>query len=171
MKITVLLVAAFFVVILATPAPAANPNANWHALIREAHNQADIVMRGTVQSVDDQTAVDGGHVYSLQVTDLKKGTAAENVLVRAGGFFYRVPLNKGESVLLFLKSTNGNKTMNDAKTSSQRQVYSLVEAATLKPMIFRVSAKETKPVDKRLQVDFANVSTDQIEDLLSSIEK
>lgn len=170
MKFTVLPVAAFFVVILATPASAANPDANWHALIREAYTQADLVMRGTVQSVDDQTAVDGGHVYNLQVTDLKKGTAGERVLVRAGGFFYRVQLNKGESVLLFLKSTKGDETMKGAKTTSQRQVYSPIEAATLKPMVFRVSAAEAKPVDNRLQADFANVSANQIEDLLSSIK-
>ncbi len=57
----------------------------------------------------DQTAVDGGHVYSLQVTDRKKGTAGEHVSVRAGGFFYRVALNKGDSVLVFLNPAHTSR--------------------------------------------------------------
>jgi len=176
MKRVVLLVVSFFVVSLATPVIAANPNANWRALVAEAYTQSELVVRGTVQSIDDQTMVDGGHVYKLKVTGRQKGAPGEQVMVRAGGFFYHVPLNKGESVLVFLKSTNAGKhtgagkSSNGIKPAGQGQVYSLVEVATLRPMVFRVSGKDAKPVDNRLQAEFANVTSKEMDNLLSTIK-
>lgn len=158
MKRTALLIAIFFIAILATPVDAASPDADWRALVAEAFTQADLVMHGNVQSVDDQTAVDGGHVYQFQLTSQLKGAPVKLVSVRAGGFFYRVPLNVGESVLVFLKSTSG------------APIYSLVEVAPVRPMVFRMSGANANPVDSRLQSEFANVTNEQLDNLLSSIE-
>ena len=175
MKRTFLLIVPFFVVSLATPVIAADPDANWRALATEAYTQADLVVRGTVQSVDDQTMVDGGHVYSLQVTDRQKGASGEQVKVRAGGFFYRVALTKGDSILVFLKSTNGGRyrsgiSAKPGQTDSPEPVYSLIEVAGLRPMVFRESGKETRPVDNRLQSEFSNVSNEEMDDLLANIK-
>ena len=170
MKLTVLPVATFCVVILAAPVSAANPNANWRELIEEAYTKADLVMSGTVQSVDDQTAVDGGHVYSLQVTGQQKGAPQKQVLVRAGGFFYQVILEKGDSVTVFLKSRAGGNADRRGAPAGQGKVYSLVEAASLRPMVFKVAGNEARPVDQRLKAEFADVSADEVEDFLSSIQ-
>lgn len=181
MKRVVLLIATFYVVSFAIPVSAQNPNANWRALATKAYKQADLVMHGTVQSVDDQTMVDGGHVYSIQVTSLEKGAPTEQVLVRAGGFFYHVPLDVGESVLVFLKSNSVAKPASGdtsatsenfssgGKSRGQGPAYSLVEVATLRPMVFRVSGKNARPVDKRLQSEFANVTNEELGNLLSAI--
>lgn len=160
MKRIILTAVTFFIVSLAMPAGAAD---DWRALTEEAYAQADLVVRGTVQSVDDQTEVDGGHVYSLQVSSLDKGLAEDSILVRAGGFFYTVRVNVGESLLVFLKTTKGGHS------ASKAPVYSLVEVATLKPMVFLASGNEVKPVDKRLQPEFANVDLADFENLLSAI--
>lgn len=181
MKRVVLLITTLFVVSFAINVGAQNQNANWRALATKAYKQADLVMYGTVQSVDDQTMVDGGHVYSIQVTSLEKGASEEQVLVRAGGYFYRVPLNVGESVLVFLKSNGvGKPSSGDTPASSdnlssgskskgQGPIYSLVEVATIRPMVFRVSGNNARPVDKRLQSEFANVTNEEFDNLLSTI--
>ena len=158
MKRIALLIAMFFIAILATPVDAANPNANWRALAKEAYTKADLVMHGNVESVDDQTAVDGGHVYQLQITSQLKGAPVKHVSVRAGGYFYNVPLDVGESVLVFLKSNRGAAN------------YSMVEVAPIRPMVFRKSGANAKAVDKRLQSEFADVTNEQLDDLLSTIE-
>ena len=170
MKRVFLLVAMFFVASLATPVGAASPDDDWRELAAEAYTQADLVMHGIVQSVDDQTEVDGGHVYSLQVTSQQKGAPEEHVLVRAGGFFYHVPLNVGESVLVFLKSTSGGQSTSGDNSRSQGRVYSLVEVATLRPMVFRVSGTDARPVDNRLQPEFANVTNEELDKLLSAVK-
>jgi hypothetical protein len=160
MKRIVLLLATFFVICLSTAASADD----WRALVTDAYSKADLVMSGTVQSVDNQTAVDGGHVYRLQVTDRNKGSAGEDVLIRAGGFFYTVPLEVDESVLVFLKSVNG------ARFSAGAPAYSLVEVASLRPMVFKVSGARVKAVDNRLGPEFDNVTGAEINDFLSSLK-
>ena len=141
-----------------------DPNANWRALVAEAYAKSDLVVRGTVESVRDETAVDGGHVYSLRVTGQQKGSAEQSVSLRAGGFFYTVPMAVGESVLLFLKSSGREAQVRGGPA------YSVVEVATLTPMAFRMQGAEARPVDSRLQADFAGVSADEIEGLLRSIK-
>ncbi len=163
MKQIVLLITLFSAVSLSSPLGAQNPNANWRALVSKAYSQSDVVMSGEVLSIDDQTARDGGHVYSLRVTGRHKGGPQEQISVRAGGFFYTVPLEVDESVLLFLKSTRSGKS------SVRGPDYSMVEVATLRPMAFRLSGPDAKPVDRRLQAEFAQVSAQEIEDFLSSI--
>lgn len=170
MKRVFLWVAMFFVAGLATPVGAAGPDADWRELTAEAYTQADLVLHGTVQSVDDQTEVDGGHVYSLQVTSQQKGAPQEQVLVRAGGFFYHVPLNVGESVLVFLKSTSGGASKGGNNSRRPGRVYSLVEVATLRPMVFRVTGADARPVDNRLQPEFANVTNEELDKLLSAVK-
>ncbi len=170
MKKVFLWVTMFFVASLATAVGAAGSGADWRELAAEAYTQADLVMQGTVQSVDDQTEVDGGHVYSLQVTSQQKGAPEEYVLVRAGGFFYRVQLEIGDSVLVFLKSTSGGQSMSVNNSRNQGRVYSLVEVATLRPMVFRVSETDARPVDNRLQQEFANVTNKELDELLSAIK-
>ena len=160
MKRTILTAVTFLIAGLAIPASAAD---EWRALAEQAYAQADLVVRGTVQSVDDQTERDGGHVYRLQVNSLDKGLAEDSILVRAGGFFYSVHVNVGESLLVFLKSTKGGQSASNAP------VYSLVEVASLRPMVFLAAGNEVKPVDKRLQAEFANVGLADFKNVLSAI--
>lgn len=147
-------------VLLAQP----NPDANWRALVAEAYAKSDLVVRGNVESVRDETEVDGGHVYTLRVTGQHKGPAEQSVSVRAGGFFYVVPMAVGEPVLLFLKGAGREAQAKGGPA------YAVVEVATLTPMAFRVRGSEARPVDNRLQPDFAGVTADEIEGLLRSIK-
>ena len=139
-------------------------NADWRALVSEAYGKSDLIVRGTVESARDETEVDGGHVYTLRVTGQQKGPAEQSVSLRAGGFFYTVPLAVGDSVLLFLKSSGRDAAVRGGPA------YSVVEVATLTPMAFRLQGAEAKPVDNRLQPDFAGVTADEIEGLLRSIQ-
>ena len=164
MKYYVMLITSFLIVFTATNAVAANPNANWRALVSDAHGRSDTVLSGTVQSVEDQTAVDGGHVYELLVTDEFKGSTPEHVSVRAGGFFYVVPLKKNEDVILFLRKTSENVA------KGKRADYVLVEADKLRPMAFRISNDNAHAVDGRLQAEFASVKAAEIKQHLASIK-
>lgn len=140
------------------------PNANWRALVAEAYAKSDLVVQGTVESVKDETEVDGGHVYTLRVTDQHKGTAEQKVSVRAGGFFYVVPMDIGEPVLLFLKSVGREAQARGGPA------YSVVEVATLTPMAFRMQGAQAKPVDQRLQPDFAGVTANELDQLLRTVK-
>lgn len=159
MKRINLMLATFFVVSLST-----SVGADWRSLVTDAHTQADLILQGTVQSVDDQTAVDGGHVYRLKVTSQTKGAAADEILVRMGGFFYTVQLEVDDSVLVFLKSVNGGRF------SPGAPAYLPIEAESLRPMVFMVSRAGVKPVDDRLGPEFDKVTGAEIDDLLSSLE-
>jgi len=175
MRRAIFLIAIFLVITPAVTIGAPNPNANWRALVAEAYAKSNLVMSGTVQSVEDQTMVDGGHVYNLHVTNRHKGDSGERVKVRAGGFFYRVALNKGDSVLVFLKSTKGGRhtsgtSAKPGQTDSLGPVYSLIEIAGLRPMVFRESGTHTRPVDNRLQSEFSNVTSEEMKDLLANIK-
>ena len=173
MKRIVLMIAAAVAVVLSGPLGAADLGSDWRELVTEAYGKADIVMRGTVKSVEDQTMVDGGHVYSLLVTSSEKGVAASEVIVRAGGFFYLVPLDVGESVLMFLKSVN-NADRADAgnpdRAAAGNPAYGLIEVAPLRPMVFLMSGTEAKPVDSRLGAEFSDVKITELDSLLASIK-
>jgi hypothetical protein len=160
-------VAAMCILFILSPTAAlaqANPNANWRALVQEAYSKSDLVVRGTVQSVRDDTERDGGHVYTLRVTGQHKGPAQQSVSLRAGGYFYLVPLAVNESVLMFLKSSGRGPA------AERGPDYSVVEADSMTPMVFRVEQGRASPVDRRLQSDFSGVSADQVEDLLRSMK-
>ena len=154
----------FLIVFTATNAVAADPNDNWRALVNDAHGRSDTVLSGTVQSVEDQTNVDGGHVYELLVTDEHKGSPAESVSVRAGGFFYVVPLKENEDVILFLRKTPENVP------AGRRTDYTLIEVDTLRPMAFRISDDNAQAVDGRLQAEFASVKVADLKQHMVSIE-
>jgi len=147
----------FICVGLGSAASAAD--ADWRALVEDAYKRADLVVSGTVTSVNDQTAVDGGHIYGLELTGQQKGAPESQLQVRAGGFFYLVSLEAGDEVMLFLRST-----------SDKSQPYALVEAEGLRPMAFRVSGADARPVDDRLDSIFASVTVADLNGLLSSIE-
>ena len=164
MKHYVMLITLFLIVFTATNAVAADPNANWRALVSDAHGRSDTVLSGTVQSVEDQTAVDGGHVYELLVTDEHKGSTPELVSVRAGGFFYVVSLKKNEDVILFLRKTSENVP------KGRRTDYTLVEADKMRPMAFRISNNNAHAVDGRLKAEFASVKVADLKQYLVSIK-
>lgn len=170
MKRLIVLFTAIFAVGTAAAAWAAGPDADWRAVVADAYSKSDLVMRGTVQSVDDQTHRDGGHVYGLLATEWFKGASREMVSIRAGGYFYLVPLAVDDSVLLFLKSAGGGPAAG-ARAPAGGPDYLLVEVATLTPMVFRASGAQAGPVDNRLQASFASVSAQEIEDFLSSIKQ
>jgi len=165
MKRTLLLITFFFVICPAAAVDAADPSDNWRELVAEAYAESDLVMSGIVQSVDDQTAIDGGHVYNLLVTEQHKGAPPQQISIRAGGFFYLVRLEIDETVLVFLKPNQSNQALD------RSPAYSLVEVPTLTPMIFRVKGGETEPVDSRLQAVFARPTVDEMANLLSSFEQ
>ena len=75
-----------------------------------------------------------------------------------------MPLGVDESVLVFLKSVRGGQSSNGGPS------YSLVEVATLRPMVFKVSGAYAKPVDNRLGPEFANVTSAELDNLLSSLK-
>ena len=158
-----MLITLLLIVFTATNAVAADPNANWRALVNDAHGRSDTVLSGTVQSVEDQTSVDGGHVYSLLVTGKHKGSPPEHVSVRAGGFLYRVSLEENEDVILFLRNTS------EAVPRSRRTDYTLVEVDTLRPMAFRISGDNARAVDGRLQAEFASVKAADLKQHMASI--
>jgi len=164
MKHYVMLITLFLIVFTTTNAVAANPNANWRALVSDAHGRSDTVLSGTVQSVEDQTSVDGGHVYELLVTDEHKGSTPENVSVRAGGYLYVVPLKKNEDVILFLRKASKNVP------KGKRTDYILVEADKLRPMAFRISGDKAHAVDGRLKAEFASVKVADLKQHMVSIK-
>lgn len=162
-----LLITTFIVVCLSTSVGAADPD-GWRALVIDAYTKAELVMHGTIQSVDNQTSRDGGHVYRLAVTSQEKGDPMDQILIRAGGFFYTVPLEVGESVLVFLKPVNGG-----GFSDRGAPAYSLVEVTSLRPMVFKLSGASrasVKPVDNRLGPEFDKVTGAEIDDLLSSLK-
>lgn len=164
MKFNALFIFSCLIVFASTTATGANPNANWRALVADAYSVSDTVLSGKVQHVEDQTAVDGGHVYTVEVTGTHKGAPAERVSVRAGGFFYVVQLVKNEDVMLFLRKTP------EGMPGSHRTDYTLVEVDEMRPMAFRVSDGNARPLDGRLQAEFATANMADLEQYLDSMK-
>ena len=160
MKFNTLFIFSCLIVFASTMATGANPNANWKALVAEAYRSSDAVLSGKVQDAENHTAVDGGYVYTVEVTGTYKGAPAEHVSVRAGGFFYVVQFELNDTVTLFLKDA----------PKSNRTDYTLLVGAEITPMAFRVSDNKAHPLDKRLQANFATVDGVDLEQYLESMK-
>ncbi len=164
MKFNTLFIFSCLIFFVSTTATGANPNANWKALVADGYSLSDTVLSGKVQDVEDQTAVDGGHIYTVEVTGTHKGAPAKRVSVRAGGFFYVVQFDNNEDVMLFLKKTP------EGMPESPRTDYTLVAVDNIRPVAFRVSDGNARPLDGRLKAEFATVNMADLKQYLDSMK-
>ncbi|MEM7218460.1 MAG: hypothetical protein AAF515_08855 [Pseudomonadota bacterium] len=138
MGIKLLSVSVALTCLLAAAPPAVTAADGDGDVLQNALQRADLLVRGVVRGIDDQRAVDGGHVYTIDVTASAKGAPGERLQVRAGGFFYTVELEEGDEIAAYLRRYDNSS------------VYGLVHAPRLRPMIFRVEGEQVLPVDGRI---------------------